>query len=326
MHEALTLNGLQKQVKEIFDVEVGYKWAISFQKRHEEELKMRKTKLLASKRVDKRIPDHVLQFICQVETVSEHYPMSASNVVNYDETRVFIGVDGEICMEHISKDRAQKRGFKGRTIGSLVSFVAANGQVLMSGWIFKAKQAKEDENSDMLTDEFNIAEDKPNLRGKWQRFYAFTTSGYSNKMLHRSIIRKFAAVWNEIDNQKHCWLFGDQLGCHKCPKMVKEALEFRVMCWLFPANTSHFLQPLDDLIFARFKQVLKLTARKLSLGHNLNPYDLSAALYDAGYRAEQEAFTERVIVRAFERTGVWPFNPKNLREYLSEHWFGVKTV
>ena len=46
----------------------------------------------------------------------------------------------------------------------------------------------------------------------------------------------------------------------------------------------------------------------------MNPYDLSAALYDTGYRVEHEAFTERVIVRAFERTGVWPFNPERILE------------
>lgn len=324
MHEGLTLNGLRKQVKNIFDVNVGYKWARNFEKRNKDEMKMKKTKLLASKRVDKTIPENVVEFICQVETINEFYPMSSSTVMNYDETRVFIGMDGEIGMEHISKERAQKRGFKGKTIGSLVSFVVANGQVLMSVWIFKGNENNEQPGEDSLMSEFYIADEKRNLRGNWPRFYAFTKSGYSNKKLHGSIMEKFGEVWNSYDNNQHCWLFGDQLGCHKCPQMVQRALANRVMCWLLPANTSHFLQPLDDLIFGRFKQVLKTAGKKIPFSHTLNRYELNAALYEAGYRAEQDAFTPRVIIRAFERTGVWPFNPQNFLEKTRQN-VGLET-
>ena len=48
MHEALSLDGLQEQVQIIYSIEVGQKWASCFWKRHKDELKMPKTKLLSS--------------------------------------------------------------------------------------------------------------------------------------------------------------------------------------------------------------------------------------------------------------------------------------
>ena len=53
---------------------------------------------------------------------------------------------------------------------------------------------------------------------------------------------------------KYCWLFGDQLASHNNPEMITYTLDHSVMCWLFPANCSHFLQPLKATAFARFIQ------------------------------------------------------------------------
>ena len=81
---------------------------------------------------------------------------------------------------------------------------------------------------------------------------------------------------------------------------------------MLPSNTSHFLQPLDNKIFAHFKQKLQTCGKKLAIGHNLSSNELAVALYHAGYEAEQSAFTEKAIKQAFENTGLWPFNPKQM--------------
>ena len=50
----------------------------------------------------------------------------------------------------------------------------------------------------------------------------------------------------------------------------------------------------------------------MSVGHTYTAEELTAALYNAGYEAERLAFTERVIVRSFESTGIFPFNPDRI--------------
>jgi len=168
-------------------------------------------------------------FIAQVDAVKEIHKMTAENVANYDETRVFITGDGEIRLEHRGKQRAQKLGTKGRTIGSLVVFALANGVVLMTVWIFKASRDSDEKDHDFLTAKFNIEEEGHLLRSKWPRFFAFTESGYSNKKLHAQIMAKFCELWEQREPNLWCWLFGDQLASHKSPKIVENSLEKQVM-------------------------------------------------------------------------------------------------
>ena len=321
MHEALKPSDIANHVQATFGIEVGKNWAYSFVKRHTDVIRQRKTKLLASKQVDGTIYKHVAEFIGQVQTVEEVYPMKPTNVCNYDETRVYVGDEGGILLEHVSKECGQKRGIKGRTVGLLVSFVSASGSILMSVWIFKASSVSEENDDCLLDAKFHVESQSRNLRGSWKRFYAFTASGYSNRELHGKIMAEFGKIWVDEHPTDYCWLFGDQLAAHKCPQTVEKCLEQRVMSWLLPANTSHFLQPLDDKIFANFKQKLRTSGEKIAVGHTLSPDELAVALYHAGYEAERSTFTERVIKRAFENTGLWPFNPDRILE-LTENNMG----
>ena len=177
-----------------------------------------------------------------------------------------------------------------------MSFVAANGLVLMSVWIFKATKTKEENNDNLLEAQFHIEPQTRLLRGNWKRFYTFTGSGYSNKQVHAQIMEEFSKIWTELNPATYCWLFGDQLAAHKSPDTVEKCLNSHVMCWLLPANTSHFLQPLDDKIFACFKQLLQRSSNNLTVGHTLSPDELAMALYHAGYEAECVVLSDKVII------------------------------
>merc|ERR1712070_863707 len=100
---------------------------------------------------------------------------------------------------------------------------------------------------------FSIPDEPYLLRGQHPRFFAVTKSGSMNKELNCAMIEKFREVWKEQNPGFHCYLFSDQLSSHSNVKMVREALKDGVLLWSLVANTSHFLQPLDDVCFARFK-------------------------------------------------------------------------
>ena len=72
----------------------------------------------------------------------EESPYIADNVYNYDETRVSIADEGGVMNEKVSKECVQHRGMRGKTNGSLVSFVGAYKIVMMSVKIFLAKKEK----------------------------------------------------------------------------------------------------------------------------------------------------------------------------------------
>ena len=106
----------------------------------------------------------------------------------------------------------------------MVSFAVTDGSVLMLVWIFCGTSAGDEENDDLLVAKFAIDCEKRKLRGSWKRSYAFTTSGYSNKVLHVNVIWEFGKIWKERHLTDFCWLFGDQLAAHKGAEMVQNAL------------------------------------------------------------------------------------------------------
>jgi len=53
----------------------------------------------------------------------------------------------------------------------------------------------------------------------------------------------------------------DNLGIHRQPPAILEALQNGCFQVYFPPNTSHFTQPLDNILFGNLKrQIAKLTA------------------------------------------------------------------
>lgn len=132
------------------------------------------------------------------------YEYSADSVVNYDKTHVFIADEGRIAVKKVGKDRAQLRGTKGRTIGSLISFVGASGKLWLSVWIFAASAKKNkkltpsNEETSLLNVDFTISElQKYPKRSNWPSKFAWTKSGYSNAVLHGNIIF-FCYEWLKV--------------------------------------------------------------------------------------------------------------------------------
>jgi len=252
--------------------------------------------------------------------------MDANNVVNYNETLVWLSSKGQIRLEHAAKAQAQKKGPKGMNIGSLVSFIAANGTVLLLVWIFKAAPNQQQENETLHNNTQTVHAafiikypTKIILRGQHPTLYAFTKLGYSNTTLNSNIMKHFGELWKRDNREKMCWLFGNELSCHKNVNMVGNALTDNVMCWLFPANCSHFLQPLDATAFACFKQ--EISASKVA-GHicpNMPSNEYQSCMYEVAYEAEQHAFTKRVIERSFAKTGIFPWSTETILKLAKQN-------
>ena len=194
-------------------------------------------------------------------------------------------------------------------IGSLLTFVAASGVVLMLVWILKGL-GKDDK--EILAAEFAILETEHLLRNQWPWFYAVTKSGCTNTKIHAEIMKKFLLLWKLWHNGNFCYLFGDQLACHQSIEVICECMKEGVLCWLLPANTTHFLQPLDNVPFGRFKAELRKAGNCLWFNRQTTPHETTIAMYAAAYKAESQAFTPWVVSRAFEQTGIFPFLPSKI--------------
>ena len=312
-HMALTVPQLRHQVDVHYGIKMAKQTAYNWADRHRRWIKKRKTKQLARGRVSDDIVDDCQAFCELFKAAGNEFQMSAKNVINYDETRVMVGTGGEYRLERVGKDRAQVRKEKGRTLGSLLTFVSAEGKVLMSVWIIKGKKGCGNDKN-LLEADFHIPATSYELRSDVLRFYAVTATGYSNTDLQKSAISKFCEIWALRHPGLHCYLLGDQLRCHQDIATIKAALTNNVFMWLLPANASHFLQPLDHACFALFKKKIRAADVGVRLGGHKSTPDSLAGLYSVAYEAERAALMPRVIQRAFESTGIWPFRPVKIME------------
>ena len=295
-----------------------YQTADNWADRHSRWIRRRKTKALAKGRVSDGILADCAAFCRDLKAASEHFKMTADNVINYDETRVMVGKSGEYRLERVGKERGQVRKDKAKTLGSLLTFASAAGHVLMSVWIIKGKK-RADMDKALLGADFCIADTKYELRSDVPRYYAFTESGYSNKHVHKSAIETFCKIWQLRHPGMHCYLLGDQLDCHKKTNIIKAALEKDVFMWLLPANTSHFLQPLDHAVFGLFKKKIGTAHVGVRLRGDETSSDALKGLYGVAYDAERSALMPRVIKKAFKATGIYPLDEARIMKLARDN-------
>mmetsp|Transcript_12454 Transcript_12454/g.19041 ORF Transcript_12454/g.19041 Transcript_12454/m.19041 type:complete len:131 (-) Transcript_12454:179-571(-) len=81
----------------------------------------------------------------------------------------------------------------------------------------------------------------------------FTEKGYIDNPTFDLIMDDFSLYWNAIYPGLECLCFGDNLGAHRQIPVIHKALKRGVLliCYLV-AHTSHWSQPLDDVLFGNF--------------------------------------------------------------------------
>ncbi len=95
--------------------------------------------------------------------------------------------------------------------------------------------------------------------------------------------------------------------------LAQAALDMGVEMWLLPSNTSHFLQPLDEKVFASFKGYIAKRSYDLSVAASFSNVNLEQLWWSLAFEAEEAAFTDRIIKSAFRTTGLFPWDPARIK-------------
>mgnify|MGYP005855586531 CR=1 FL=1 len=152
---------------------------------------------------------------------------------------------------------------------------------------------------------------------------AYNESGYVTSDLFAQYMQEFVRYWYNLYCDTGCRFFVDNLGAHKnvATLPTKELQRANIELAYLPKNTTHFTQPLDDIVFAIFKSILNSDARAFFTDAALFSLDAAQvkkirdnALYLALAYAEGDAFTRLHNIMAFERTCLFPWNPERLLE------------
>ena len=74
-------------------------------KLHKDRIILRKCKLISDKGMDPGMLDQAQTFCAQILEMREWYPKNHEYVVNYDETRIYVGQGGQDIVESTRKGR-----------------------------------------------------------------------------------------------------------------------------------------------------------------------------------------------------------------------------
>jgi hypothetical protein len=307
-NRGLNTDLLKYAVRTLFGKYPDPKWYKRWMRVNSKYVSARVTKHLKNDRHSEQTLIDVEEFITAVNKAHETHMYDPSRVINYDETRVGINPSGEVLFERVGKERGNASTTRDHALGSMLTFVRGDGRPVCSFWIAKGDFADE---SVGKVEAFS--EDHPyGLRGSWPRYNGFTDTGYLNAEMFEACFDAFVKEWVLQENGKTCWVFGDQLASHTSLDVCARAYKNGVEMWLLPTNTSHFLQPLDHVIFAAFKAWIKRNTYRELWTAAFSKKSPTEVLWALCYAAEHAVFTKRTIMSAFNATGLCPWNPERI--------------
>jgi rubrerythrin len=317
-HTPLSKTLFLKMVKTEYNLPadwLGKHWYKGFLDRHKDKLQQGVVKAIKEERVAPSVLTDTKKFISIADKYLTEYHFSDKVIINADETRLTIKGNVFIneYIESTKKEKLTHKGPNSSQSASVVVFEAANGQVILSVYILPAI-FKEDNMSNISISLYHMQYVK---RGDWERFYMFTDTGYLDTESWKVIIKYYNSLTQRLWPGVHNLLLLDKLSIHMQADLVKQCLENGVHTLFFPANTSHFIQPLDNVMFTNFKKVFYKEVADWMSKSVLHHKKLITALIAVAPVAELKAFTPTVIKSSFSNTGIYPWNSKLILQHAT---------
>jgi hypothetical protein len=117
-------------------------------------------------------------------------------------------------------------------------------------------------------------------------------------------------------SQRGTWrlLLLDGYGSHHTLEFIRYCDEHRIIPFGLPSHSTHFLQPLDVVVFQPYKHYhAEAVDRAARLG--CDDYNKLEFFNDFEYFRRQ-ALSTGTIKAAFEKTGIWPFQPATVVDFV----------
>ena len=283
--------------------DVSDDWVSGFLTRQSDALTSQWTSAMASDRHAADSYDKYSKYFDMLERKISEKNIEAAHTYNMDEKGFMIGVLGK-SKRIFSKTQWKQKRFKqalmdgNREWITLIACVGASGKALPPGLIFSAESK--------------------NVQEAWVRDV--------DKKKHHVYVTTTASGWSDHDaglgwlqqvfdvNTKHTarrkWrlLIVDGHGSHLSKAFLTYCHLNKILVAILPPHSTHTLQPLDAVLFRPLSAAYskKLTQRFHS-SKGLVPIkkgDFFSLFWDAWLMS----FTEKLILKAFESTGIHPLN------------------
>ena len=260
-----TTTQVREAVNLMFSKEIAVGTCWNLLQRHKDVLKSSVTKPLGKERAKSGLYEEAMEWVTKMECFVGQKKRPPHSVVNYDESRIILSQDGKVRIKRLvskNKKKAQARtNVKGKHCGTFLPFISASGELLKFYFIFSAKFDESDQANVTLTLPSTLSFTR--TRSVATKIF-FTNKGYLDNPTFDLIMADFTSHWNTLYPGLECLCFGDNLGAHRQIPVIHDCLTRGVLLCFLVAHTSHWSQPLDDLLFALLKNEVALVCSKLA--------------------------------------------------------------
>jgi hypothetical protein len=233
----------------------------------------------------------------------EKYGITANHLYNWDEKGFIIGHSASmkrvLSREAFESGRISKAIQDGsREFVSLLACISAAGRVLPPALIYKG--------------------DSGDLRDTWLEnwmpeecaYFAASPKGWSSDALGLDWLTKvFDRHTKESAGRGRRLLLVDGHSSHVNWKFIQECDRLRILVMVLPAHSTHRLQPLDVSLFSPLAVYYSNNLNDL-INKSFSYVSMNKRMFwSVFWPSWNQAFTESNIASAWEKSGIWPYNP-----------------
>lgn len=240
---------------------------------------------------------NVDRFYANIAEVYQRHNFSADKIWNCDETNMpTVHNPSKIISQKGLKQVGQITSAERGQLVTMLCFINAAGNTVPPAYVFPRKFFKEH----MLTN------GPPGSLGLAH------VSGWMTKENFLVALKHFIShVKCSVDDP--VVLFFDNHNSHVNLDVVEEARKHGVYLVTFPPHCSHRLQPLDVAVYGPLKAYYSQACNEWmtsNAGKTITIYNVA----ELSNKAFNLAFTKNNIFKAFQKTGIWPFEPNTFSE------------
>lgn len=274
----------------------GKDWLMSFLKR-QGNLSIRRPEATSIARVTGFSKERVCQFFKNLKVILEKYNIPPHRIFNCDETGITcVQKPGKILAEKGRKQVGRLTSLERGKNTTLLACVSATGTFIPPFMVFP-----------------RVRMNPALLSGAFPGTVGFPyPSGWMDADLFLKFLKHFIDC-TKSRRESPSLLILDGHSSHKSIEAINLARDFGVIILTLPPHTSNRLQPLDVSVFAPFKTYLAIEMDHWLTNHpgsRITEYDMAPIIKSALIKA----FTPINIIKGFEKTGIYPYNPDVFQE------------
>lgn len=284
-------------IEQFQDNKPGYDWARGFLNRNRHILSHRMCQNISRKRAAISERD-VGEYFERLRTTLEGVP--AANIINYDETNLTDDPKGKLQIFRRGIKHAERIINTTKSSTSIMFAVTAAGDVLQPYVVYKAERLQQ----------------AWILGGHMGTIYNRTSSGWFDSEVFQDWFNKVILRYcSSLPPDEPKVLLGDNLLSHYNNQVADLCMQHNIRLTFIPANSTHFLQPLDVSVYGPLKVQWRkiITAWKEGEGRHMAcmPKWAVAPLLLSLMESMDDKW-DPLAKAGFKACGIHPFNPTHV--------------